>query len=150
MGTRKRIIAIVVMAVLWTLSSPKVWASCDNQTSLIEGFLQRNRHWIEVEDKNSKEIARRNPILIDINFRDIEKTKILTFKDQGTLLSAIKSKDFSQGKPQLSSINGICFKDNVLEIQSDQGTAKLFYTGEVLNAQVRYGFLGSTFYFRKK
>lgn len=124
------------------------WA-CDNQSSLIEGFLQRHKHWVEIENKNSTNIAQKNPILIDINFRNPEKSKILTFKSQNDLLGAIKSRDYSAGEEQLSSISSICLKNNALEIKSNQGNAKLFYTGKVLNAEVRYGIFGSTFYFKK-
>ncbi|MCO5113971.1 MAG: hypothetical protein M9899_07330 [Bdellovibrionaceae bacterium] len=143
MGTIK--VCLLSLLMMMPISS---WA-CDNQGSLIEGFLQRNKHWVEVENQHSTNIAKRNPILIDINFRNPEKSKILTFKNQNDLLGAIKSRDYSAGEEQLSSINSICLKNNVLEIKSNQGDAKLFYTGKVLNAEVRYGIFGSTFYFKK-
>ena len=143
MGTIK--VYLLSLIILMPISS---WA-CDSQSSLIEGFLQRNKYWIEVENKTSTHIAKKNPILIDINFRNPEKSKILTFKNQTDLLGAIKSKDYSAGEEQISSISSVCLKDNALEIKSNQGNAKLFYTGKVLNAEVSYGIFGSTFYFKK-
>lgn len=149
MGTLSTLILKTMIPVGLMMPILAQAASCDHQTSLIEGFLQRNKQWVEIENKNSTEIAKRNPILIDVNFRNPERTQILTFKDQGELITALKSRDYSAGKQQLSDISSICFKNNTLEIKTPQGNAKLFYTGEVLNARVSYGIFGDTFYFKK-
>lgn len=134
---------IIIGALLF--GSIKAQASCDSQNSLIESFLQRHERWVEVESKGSKQLAQKNIIVIDVNFQNPKRTKVVTFKNQKEFLNG----NFKAATPRISSINSICMEDQGLEISGAEGNARLYFSGNVLSAEVsKFGF-SRTFYFKK-
>lgn len=140
----KRIFIWSLVSSVMMLSQRSL-AACDSQSSLIESFLQRHERWVEVETKGSAQLAKKNIIVIDVNFKNPKNTKVVTFKDQKEFAGG----DYKKATPRISKIQSICVSDRNLEIAGAEGNATLSFSGKNLSAEVSKFVFSRTFYFKK-